>query len=116
MLIPEYVHGISFCPNYMLCCCLGFSWMIYPLVMVEDDGTCNSTGGYAIKKSVCDSLCGLWSMSILFSPLDLNGHKKKRKKKKVWPRFFIEVLPIPISLILAKMKSFEKTVLCSSSS
>ena len=49
-VIPEHVHGLSFCPNYTLCCHLGFSEMLYSLLMVEDDGTCNCTDGHNIKK------------------------------------------------------------------
>lgn len=51
-------------------------------------------------------------MSISFSLLELNGQEKKKKTTQKhgcgcsWLRLFVEVYPIPTSLILAEKKSF----------
>lgn len=80
--------------------------MIYSLLMVDYDGTCNCTDVHHIKK--ISLWFSVWALVHVHSILTSGSEWTGKKTKKARPSFFIQVLPIPMSLFSAKIKSFEK--------
>lgn len=97
-VVHDHVPGLTLCPNYTLCCHLGFSGVIYSLSMVEDDDSCKCTDGHNINNQFLICCVG-------FGPRPFTSHFWIWRSKS-----FSQVIPIPIpiSFLSAKIKSFEK--------
>lgn len=79
-VIHEHVPGLFLCPNYTLSWHLGFTGVIYSLLMVDDDGICNCTDGCNKKK--ISFWFSVWALvyvhSILTSGSEWTGEKEKK--------------------------------------